>query len=1301
MDKEVNQYGEKSAYFEHADTVNLIYNQVESSQLTIDDILQGFNSASVDLSSYKNKFGGEIHIERTETTDLYNWIVRGIEPNESPIAILTGNAGYGKSVILRDLFDKLQEEKIPVLGIKADRIVIHNLEELNKELELGDTIESIFKALSSNSQKFVLLIDQIDALSQSLSSDRSPLNTYHRLILKLSRISNIRIVISCRLYDLDYDPLLQEYKEAKTFKTSALSVEEVVKVLETLKMQVPSNAVKLKEFLGVPLHLQLFCKINSPEKFSETTTLQTLYDEIWQDFILQKPHSIRLDSIKLQKLVEEIAHQMYDSQQLVVSQKLFEGKYKKELDYLSSEEIITMPEHGKIQFIHQSFFDYAYARTFIEKGEVISDSLQAQHQGLFIRSRVKQVFTYLRELDSQRYIQEFEKVLFGNNRFHLKLLLINNLGFYSNPLIEEKRLIKEKLIKNDALFKLFIESAYTQEWFKFLVKDINIAAYFEKGDKEYIDIIYSLCWKMLKTNAEDTIDFLTKLNNINFENKSKFIGNLLSSVPKDKVNLSFSLFEQLKSTWDTHNFYHYLKTAIQNYPDFVIQELREQVIDNLPHIDMTNKSDYIPGDYNSWQVYKELFEKHRDKAAVFFIELTQQIAAFPRLSDQENQKDSLFTSWAYVFFVPFKGDHLYFHQKMYDMVLGYLDDLFGSDFEKAKAIILPLLKSDYGIVVNIPVYFMCKYPEQFKNESFEMLSTGRFYTTATDSLDYNIKELLRASYPLFSQEEQQLINKVIMGLKPEWEKDVYGEKGVSQYGYTRIGRTAYQLISMIPDKLRKKYPEIDRFYKEKFRQYGELKNEAPQGVIMRSGETSMSKSAYEHMNDAQWKESFKKHISDRHLDWDVPTRTGHGRSFEDYVSLNPNKFIFLISDIIEDEEILPMYVIYGLQGLKKGNYNPQKTKELFVRFITKRFYNNRGLNKEVLRYSVWFIAYFIEESVVDQDIIDFLTELVVNYEDEKMLNDDPLQDGINRTRGAASLKLVQCYKFPEYKEDIFSALEKMATHAAVNTRAAALYQLAYLNHLDIDRNRNLFLTLMSDYHPLLLKGPLHNLHPLVYLIHQDFSKLIDFFANAIAIEQSHEMVSHILFIAWLNDYEKSKELLDKVLEKSDIARRTVVKAAFESIEHGSKCEDKCWDMLHHFLDEDNEELGKVYEHGFLRIDEIEYSKNLEDFLDKYAHSSIGKYRGYYFYTLLLNLSKDIPQKCIEWALQFEEHEMPDIQERMLQNEPLQVVIHSYNAIREYDKNNPALEMAMNAFDRMLAVPEYRGSANDVLQKIDA
>ena len=124
MNREVNQFGEKSLYIENAGD---IYLNSKDSSLTKEQIIENFNSASIDLSSYKNTFGDKIQIDRNETTLLFNWIVNELPSKESNIAILSGGAGYGKSVILKDLFEKLKNENIPVLGIKADKLSIHSV----------------------------------------------------------------------------------------------------------------------------------------------------------------------------------------------------------------------------------------------------------------------------------------------------------------------------------------------------------------------------------------------------------------------------------------------------------------------------------------------------------------------------------------------------------------------------------------------------------------------------------------------------------------------------------------------------------------------------------------------------------------------------------------------------------------------------------------------------------------------------------------------------------------------------------------------------------------------------------------------------------------------------------------------------------------------------------------------------------------------------------------------------------------------------------------------------------------------
>lgn len=1297
MDKQVNQFGEKSVYIENAGD---IYINSKESDLTQEQIIENFNSASIDLSKYNNQFGNQVHIDRDETIQLYNWVINDLEPRESAITILGGNAGYGKSVILKDLFDKLQKKSIPVLGIKADRLSIQNLGDLNKELELGDTIESIFKSLSEKNQRFVLLVDQIDALSQSLSSDRNPINTYHRLIQRLSYISNIRIIISCRLYDLDYDPLLSEYKNRKVIRTSPLSLENVDIVLQELNIYIPETTVKLREFLRVPLHLQLFTKIIHPEKLGESITLQTLYDEIWRESILTKPSLNDLDAVRVQVLIEKISNVMYENQQLVVNGKLYEGGYLKELRYLSTEEIITNTDNNKIQFIHQSFFDYAYARTFIEKGINISNSLTNQHQGLFIRSRVKQVLTYLRELDVERYINELDSIIFGEeHRFHLKLMLINSLGFYPDPLTEEKDWVRKRLISNKSFYGLFIESVDTIEWFKFIVNEMNPIQYFLEDDQEFINIIYRLCWRTIKLSTEEVISLLILIDEVSFQFKQNFIFRILSQVPSDKIEFSFALYHATKSNWEDFNLYQYLENALIHHPNFVKIELLNLFEKYLLTLN-AQSSDYIPGDYEGLKVYKEFHKKYPNIAIPFFIDITERISEFSKTVylDESKNKERIFDSMAYFLYSPFKG-HRYSHQEIYDILLEYFDDHYKLDFEIKTKLALPLLESDLALIVNLAIVCVWKNLDKLQSYALKILTTQRFYNTSSEILTYNIKNLLSTSYSLFSENEQIVINETILGIAPKWEKgNLWGEKGVSKYGYTRIGYTAYGFISMLPEKERKKHNKIDLFYKEKQRQWGEQENKEPQCVQVFSGETTLPQSAYDNMTDEEWKESFRTIVSDSHFDRKIPTRIGHCRRFEDCVAEKPERFISLIQEIILDKTILPIYSVYGMQGLKKTNFDPVQTKDIFLNFLKARYYSQE-LDHESIIYSVWIIEYFINSSVIDKFIIGFLKELVLFYPEEEMLNDDPLNDGINRIRGAAALKLILCYKHTEFKEDIFSTLESMAESAAIQTRAAALYQLAYLNNLDKERNLQLFLKLTHDYDSRLLKIPLHNSHPLVYLIHVDFNQLIPFFEKAIKIEESYKPISHILFLAWLNGYSGSEELLNKILIDNPIAKETTLKVAFEALNQVD-FKDKCWSILYRFLNEDNEEIGKTYEFGLHRFED-NIDVNVMEFLSKYTFSSIGKYRSHYFYELLLKISKDFPHKVIDWALAFDNHLKPDIQMRYLQNEPLQAVMLAYNAIRKYNKMDTALERAMDAFDGILKVPEYRNNALEILQKIDA
>ena len=426
--------GEKSAYIEKNEgTVNLYHGEQQS--LSTEEILLNINNASVDLSSYENTFQGKIHIERDETKDLFNWITTETDEKTPSIVLLVGNAGYGKSVVLKDLFSLLKSHDIPSLGIKADKILnISSIKDIETELNLKDNIFSIFQSLS-RTKICAFIIDQIDALSLSLSSSRHAINSYDRLIKQLESLPNVRIIISCRTYDLDYDASLRAYKKNKVINLSLLKIEQVKQVLSEFKINIDEKNNRLIEFLRVPLHLNLFCKLRITKQFNDSISLQKLYDEIWIEFIEQ---SIYIQPEKLIDALTIIAQRMNDQQQIVVDKRLF-SLYYKEVNFLLHNELLREYTSDKMQFIHQTFFDYVYSRTFIDSGKSVTNWLSKIHQGLFIRSQTKQIFSYLRELDHLAYINELKILITGMEyRFHLKLLLINDLGFYNNPTKQEK-----------------------------------------------------------------------------------------------------------------------------------------------------------------------------------------------------------------------------------------------------------------------------------------------------------------------------------------------------------------------------------------------------------------------------------------------------------------------------------------------------------------------------------------------------------------------------------------------------------------------------------------------------------------------------------------------------------------------------------------------------------------------------------------------------------------------------------------------------------------------------------------------
>jgi len=1302
MDNTINQGGNNNLNIVN-NNGSIYLNQKSECNLSDERICSDFIIASEDLNAHKSFFGkaSNIFIERKEVKDIEDWIFKDLDPNDGTISVIAGNAGYGKSVIAKQLFHSLSNKQIPVLALKSDKLVVNNIEELINELGFEFQIDDLVHKLSENAERTVVIIDQIDALSQSLSSNRNPLNTYNRLINRISKIGpKVRLVISCRIYDLEYDPYLQQYNNLKKFIVRKLDDDEIKQVLKGIEIDSGNLSPKFLDFLKVPIHLEIFSVVFDKNKPIEFSSLQELYAEYWRKKIL-------IDTVKdelVLAFIKELSNKMFTNQCITIDQRPFENQHLSAIRFLISEGVIV--SHGnKIQFVHQSFFDYINARCFVDDERSISNEIlkENNHQGLFIRSGLRHVLTYLREIRVAEYIYELRILLFNEKlRFHLKLLIINELSFLNTPNEAEKQIIKELKEKNEFLFKIFIESANSEQWFRFLFENMQIQQNLEINFNEYGNYIFQAFRKMLYMNSDLAIQYLFQLPESN--GKRNLISQLFLFV-NDFSNIKIlDLFDIYSNPSDIHVFFNFLENALKLHPEWVIKKLRiffeNTKPDDLGHL--------FSKHYEEGSAYEELLKEQPDKAIEYFVELLIFIGEKDREALLKVGIDTYFSGLQFMFYAPHKGNNSS-HELLFficDSVMEYFEKQYSAKKTQIEYYIDQFTSTKSLILHSLVIPTFIKFKEELTDNIFRYLTqySELFIEFEGHNVyEYYFRELIKESYPLFSVEQKLIMNSLILNAIPvkEKTKSYRFQKGVTEKGMLWHGLTMFKLLSMIPEDNRKKFHLVDSKYKELHRKFEKVPNKKPTGMVVTWGETIMKNDAYEYMTFEHWKQTFREYKGDDSPHWDEKvSEIGHSRKFEELCRIKPEKFHRLIEEIIDDKTIPVSYIVHGFDGLTKSVFSADKIADMFKKFIANRKDELIGFP---LQMTVWTTDYFIKNELIGDTIIPFLCDTIANQSDKQPLNNDLVTDAINSPRGAAIDRLVKCYNFKIFEEKIFLTLENIALKASSVTRAAAIHNLALLNNLNSERNLDLFLNLMWDFDPGLLSIPLHNLHPLVYLIHVDFKKLIPFFERAIEIEESHPVISHILFFAWLNDFEESKGLLEKVLSKSVLAKATVVKIAFANLMI-EKSFEKCYTIIMRFLNEDEKEIADMYEHAFYHL-KPKLFPQLELFLFGYVDSKVGIQRDSSFYKYLQKClqkhqNRGTAEKCIELTLKFGNHLKPDISQRSLTKEPLQVVIDAYSVIRDYHIQTEHLEFAMDAFDSMLKIPEYRGNMKAMLNKLD-
>lgn len=1275
-----------------------------------------FDKGSFELYMYQPTINPPI--DRKEVDIILDWIEQDADPQEpNRVGVLYGKAGIGKSVVMHNLLQRLTHiEGYKVLGLKSDQIEFTDTDTLSQQLHLPKPIEEVIEAMAASSKRVILLIDQIDALSLSLSTNRTPLRSLLKLIQRIQSIKNVRVVISSRPYDLEYDPTLEQLKIKNKWELKEFSSDIVKQVLKQHGYDKSiDNDVLL--FLGNPLHLHLFLKVFKTAQLRYPLTEEDLYDQLWRLYIIDNVNE-KINKESIIALLDVLVNRMYERQELSVRYVSMETDFDREIRYLQHCEILTLTQNGQLQFFHQTMFDYVFARRFTETKRNLLDELKGKHQGLFIRSAVKSIMAFMRSSDPSEYRKTITHLLFDldeNNehvyRFHLRSLVLSSMVYFEEPIKEEINLIDSKLLQDESQLTILLDAIHNVEWFN-VIRSIFGKHYDWKClPKDLKDKMMGVGRRIIPQDLDTVLDFANEILDYGLEEDLQRVAWMLDLYeiknPGQKLILVYNRITTTRNPLQNLNI---LRNLVPTEPQFVMNELRTNVSLQLEN----QENDYLTDiKFNHFEedIFDHIEKRHPALVVDFYLDLLKLVLSKDAILVDSHDIKLTIKTICYE-----RCRHTGFSHNIVDTLINKILDRIETDIDVDKdyheELLDKLANEDYDGLVYIA---LCGYkvkPKLFIDKIHRAFVNRKLLANAPSIVEYQAAELLRVSYPLFNRDQKNAIINLIVNISDESEKKRHFTIPLIQrLEYNRpllwMGHRKGVLLNLLPiDDLKsyywEAYQELLRL-KRKFPHERALENEPPHNSSFRAGWPSMKKEKAEHMNDATWKNSMRTYNTDSHHDWNIPSLSGQQILLEELTKKEPEQKFKLLVEVVPDQDIPLSYPIHGLKGLLEAG-RIDLAEKLFV-YIIKEI--GEDINKEYRNYDLHSFLFaldgFMKSDKLPQTVFDFICKATLEAKEDLSYrgesSDDIYNRGINLPRGNAGYKIIECCKYKEYAEKIFNTLEAIAMSASEFTRAAILLNFAALNTLDKDRSVRLFLSMMHDYHPALMSMPVHNYNPLVYYVNYAFEDLVPFFEKALEIEECHKQQVIILWLAWTHTHKsKAKELLDAMCERTEKARISLIRFLCSSDDGLDK---EATMFLCGFMQDKyySEEMANSCDNVFHDLEKVSI-ENQKALAETFVNSkmSCGKVHG--FYNFLASFALINPVQSLSWLKKMIEKEQP--LEYNDWNVITDIIIQSYNGIKSFDdeENMPLLDMAMDLLDKIMQRQENKYILNDFIQKLD-
>lgn len=1291
--------------------LNILNGDLSKSEVT----KQLFNG-SISLFSERNNFEDieNSHIPRGEMEQLINWVQSDVKKDANGkiqnICLLAAPAGFGKTVILKDFFSTCQSLAIPILGLKTDKLYSYTITDLQNSIGLTLPVFDFIERCKALYPLTVIVIDQIDALSQSMSSDRRYMDVFKGFINRFENDANVKIIISVRNQDLNYDPSLRQFRKNNTIHVSKLSSEQLFEQLSKIGITKNQISNKLLELLRIPNNLNIFSRIASSDNSLKVTSIEELYTELWNQKVLQIPNRIKTNKSKVRKALYIIADKMFKTQRITISVYQLED-LSDEITYLESEQLIKR-EDKQLQFFHQSFYDFVFAKQFVENNLNLLTYIKDSEQSIHIRSAVKMIITYLRDYDPVIY-DNYAKQIFSDNEifFHIKHIVFLNILSQSNPTSAELELVKACLENSWNYEVLFFEQAYSSNWLNFAIN--NSLLELLNGE---ITKINKPKHEMLGEDFEEVtwdikVHFLQKyilLNNTRawhyFKQieDTRIIQRILYSITDWSTPEPFIMLAKCPDFINTENwsYYHVLENILKYNEDFVLNILKQ----TLPqHYKRGNSK----RDYDEREVLKFLSKLAPQKLFPVLFECMNK-----DLDKKCGLNDHLIRDWTYSHTDLSDEEHNIGREYLYQ-ILAYCLKKTASSYKDDFLEFFKIHKSsNHYAVLRLLLFSLTGNEQLYTKEIVELFELFRKLglLKSRDDLEHELRALVEKSFLFMTDEQKKVILNTIQNYRDQSELGTWTDDKGKTTLHFQWGLSKYFWLLRIPSEVIRTDPELNKALMELRRRFPNQKDiPMRRSVLAGSVHSPIPAKAHNFMKKKHWLRSFRKYDCDTNRwgkDFLKGGRTELSSAFQSVVEKDPShEKLEIITDIIDSEDIPIEFAVSGLYGWMQSSADLNLILPTFIKVLVKD-----PLNKSSYKTSIAGSLATLEN--IPEKLIDYLVETSLLFEKETLIpyeSDNTetgvgglVTKGINTSYGSAANYLTSIGDM-KFKNIVFDTITNILKNGPPESRAIIYFRFYYLTKLDREKAFDLFVSsLNKETNIYVIASAIQSLQYFrskgLKILDVPFTSLIG--SGSIGSEDSDYLFT-IFYGSYLHDQDGAKALLETLLNSGNCSRSKAIGDIIKYYYTVEGSKQKNDDLLGYIMskvdEEDFEDISwNFYNAGHVALQDIyefvkrfiqsKYFKLTDQFIE-YLHTQCGKFP---FLSVELFDSALINNK-----LELDKRHSYQIDEKATK-----FIVSAFEAITDNDDYSKDFrKKLLQSFDRLITDLRFRRNQEKILGEL--